>query len=615
MKWIIINSGMHKVVILIVFLILLSINVSEVKAVCKDPPCNKEVPDEPPFNTPPSIPSIPSGPDSGAVGFPVTFSTSATDSDGNAISYTFDWGDGTKITTPYIPSGDTASSSHTWFNIGTYSIKVMAGDGGTASSAWSAMKTINISLPPEHQREIIETEGTSVSRNTPSSIFPPNHNKLYPLAVPGSKIGLSKGKEYQTVELRGWLRNVEPICNYADPDWHYDLEIDPAWTDFLGIDLNQIIKVGNLITLSYINPSDTGSPQQIETTPLIHIELNGWRRSEHPNEVPPEDWGFSDADSQRCGGVLWAYNPLRPLPWQPNLTAGQYVRIVGSLVTDEPHFSEAQVPTWLCRNFNVRPACSFETAQVNSVKQTWGGNKAETDPDNVARWTEVHPPDIIVVMKDKNPTETLRGIALAAGNCLLFCGTESIDEDIYPPGPRPSASATFRVKELVGPETNYGTIVEGNTDKNGAEISYFPDHVHIHAKVQGQIFWGAPGKFKALYRVFWEDKATPPQAQHLLVRVEPYPIQFGSERSVTDTLTVYAEDSQTHTPVSGRVMINGKDINSTNTLFTYTFTKIKKQDCDYNRKPPCKIVDDVYPSGIVTATGYEEADIDFGFSN
>lgn len=98
----------------------------------------------------------------------------------------------------------------------------------------------------------------------------------------------------------------------------------------------------------------------------------------------------------------------------------------------------------------------------------------------------------------------------------------------------------------------------------------------------------------------------------LLVHVQPYPIVFkAGSRTVTVSLTVSAEDSQTHAPVAGRVIMKeplagpGKDVASTNTPFTYKFENAVV------KKPDGSIV--VYTTGKVSAAGYDGVDIDFGF--
>jgi len=67
-------------------------------------------------NHPPTMPSKPSGLTSGISGKSYTFSSSATDIDGDYLKYTFDWGDGSTITN-FVPSGQVVSASHSWDNV------------------------------------------------------------------------------------------------------------------------------------------------------------------------------------------------------------------------------------------------------------------------------------------------------------------------------------------------------------------------------------------------------------------------------------------------------------------------------------------------------------------
>ncbi|MCD6473970.1 MAG: PKD domain-containing protein [Thermoplasmata archaeon] len=101
-------------------------------------------------NNPPNTPDQPSGPTSGYTGSSYTYSTSATDPDGDQIKYGWDWdGDGTVDEwTGYYSSGTTVSISHSWDSTGTYNIKVKAQDSNSAESGWSTALTVTISSPP-----------------------------------------------------------------------------------------------------------------------------------------------------------------------------------------------------------------------------------------------------------------------------------------------------------------------------------------------------------------------------------------------------------------------------------------------------------------------------------
>ena len=97
-------------------------------------------------NFAPNKPSKPSGPTSGKKGTSCTYTTSATDPDGDQLYYMYDWDDGTPLEWdgPYA-SGATASISHTWDSAGTYAIKVKAKDLWGEESDWS--DPLSVSMP------------------------------------------------------------------------------------------------------------------------------------------------------------------------------------------------------------------------------------------------------------------------------------------------------------------------------------------------------------------------------------------------------------------------------------------------------------------------------------
>jgi len=101
-------------------------------------------------NNPPSKPTI-SGPSSGRVNLPMTYSSTTTDPDNDQIYYWFDWADGTDTgwVGPY-DSGETINMSHTWSNQGTFSIKVKAKDTFGKVSVWSDSIQITIARSKSH---------------------------------------------------------------------------------------------------------------------------------------------------------------------------------------------------------------------------------------------------------------------------------------------------------------------------------------------------------------------------------------------------------------------------------------------------------------------------------
>ncbi len=92
----------------------------------------------PAANGAPSTPATPSGASIALVNTAITFSTSATDPNGDSLQYRYDWGGGA------LSSWGAASRSHSWAAAGQYAVKAQARDSLGSDSAWSAAKTITI---------------------------------------------------------------------------------------------------------------------------------------------------------------------------------------------------------------------------------------------------------------------------------------------------------------------------------------------------------------------------------------------------------------------------------------------------------------------------------------
>jgi len=98
-------------------------------------------------NAPPTNPKPPAGVSRGFAGRSYSFVGYSTDPDRDRISYTFDWGDGERTTTAFLPSGTSAHTAHVWNKAGEYTVKVLATDSLGAASGWSASKTVVIKNP------------------------------------------------------------------------------------------------------------------------------------------------------------------------------------------------------------------------------------------------------------------------------------------------------------------------------------------------------------------------------------------------------------------------------------------------------------------------------------
>lgn len=95
-------------------------------------------------NNAPAVPAVPSGPDTGNSRVSYSYSTSATDPDGDTVKYVFDWGDDESSETALVSSGESASASHIWSDAGNYAVKARAEDRKGLQSEWSSPKTVAI---------------------------------------------------------------------------------------------------------------------------------------------------------------------------------------------------------------------------------------------------------------------------------------------------------------------------------------------------------------------------------------------------------------------------------------------------------------------------------------
>ncbi|MDP9903295.1 hypothetical protein [Arthrobacter bambusae] len=287
--------------------------------------------------------------------------------------------------------------------------------------------------------------------------------------------GITLPNGNQIVELRGWIHVGGP--NLHDPDFSYGFTPDPEWLDYLGVDLATFVKVGDICN-GYMGGGDAHACQNDFH---IKLEVNGWPLAQPRGPAVPDDW----QEYPWSPGIKWPFDPAAPTGG--SLPDQCYVRISGSLVTDTPHNNHYASPDY------------------QDAMTIWQGIEAMTSAREPGRWTEMHPPDIIEPLDPpKTPTVRLVGIAVVARSFALnpLDTYKEYTTDLAPLGQRPPGKKAF-VKEFVGPETVFGSIVEGNGGLNGARITIYDDHVNVHVKVVGRGFNGTPGKFKGVYELWW----------------------------------------------------------------------------------------------------------------
>ena len=116
----------------------------------------------------PNKPETPSGLANGKIGTTYTYSTNATDPDGDQVYYLFNWGDDSYSgwVGPYN-SGVTGSASHKWTLEDTYEIKVIAKDENGVIGTWS--DPLPVTMPRNR------------NLNTPFLKFLQQHPNLFPI--------------------------------------------------------------------------------------------------------------------------------------------------------------------------------------------------------------------------------------------------------------------------------------------------------------------------------------------------------------------------------------------------------------------------------------------------
>jgi hypothetical protein len=350
---------------------------------------------------------------------------------------------------------------------------------------------------PAGSLDDIPTERWLSSSATPGSVvFVPDYKVWHPIDVATSRSHEAWGTWVRTVELRGWLVGLNEGCNPFDPDWHWDLFLDAGWAVEQGIELNRVIKAGNIMQHGQ---QEAGSNTRARVaSPKVHIEASGFPilAAQNQNRKEPPDWQTFGIDC-KCEFLpdkpqaKWPFDPRNPRPVDTPLVENQYVRVVGSIVSDQPHRDDfigafPELDMWFTGQF------------------PWG---QQNDPRNMARYTEIHPPDTIEVIDQREQTEVFRGVAvIAPGTFELRPRPETTLDVQIPLPPRPPGDQTLRIQELVDPESDVETIVDGNDTRTGARITRLDDSVRIYLTIAGRrsLFGGSNGYFKALYRVYWQ---------------------------------------------------------------------------------------------------------------
>jgi len=96
-------------------------------------------------NRPPAVPSVPDGPTVCSRGRSYTFSTDATDPEGESVAIRMDWGDSAiGDWTAWLSSGEVVALNHAWSDTGTYAVMAQARDQKLHTSDWSGALSVRV---------------------------------------------------------------------------------------------------------------------------------------------------------------------------------------------------------------------------------------------------------------------------------------------------------------------------------------------------------------------------------------------------------------------------------------------------------------------------------------
>ena len=390
-----------------------------------------------------------------------------------------------------------------------------------------AVASLAIGAVPVRADSASRPSSPSVAR--PSSVYPPDGRKWLPLRVPGSRaVRGAHGAVAQVVELRGWLTFVGDRCysedpavvapaklNRREPDWHYNLELDPAWLAHLGVrDPNTIVRPGNVINWSTrlpqpgdalgheTGPLATRSAWALIARPIVHVEVTSWDPARHRGQQPPAGWQRL-AVPGCASNILWPYDPRNPVRGQPPLAPGQYVRIVGSLVTDDPHVRiNEEEADYASENRAVHGILGGDDPTTLAVRLFWEQERPANSPLNGSRWTELHPPDRVEIVQHppRRDAQMLRSV-LVAPPPDLPTGQPFTFDYVLPLPPSASAAAVPKVTEIVGADTRPRTLHGRATPPPGQRVTVSNSDVHFHITVTRHGGAGTPSAFQAAYLV------------------------------------------------------------------------------------------------------------------
>ncbi len=243
--------------------------------------------------TSPNVPSMPSGPSSGAIGNDYSFTTSTIHPEGKQVWYQWDWGDGNTTWLGPYESGETVQANHTWTKEGSYEIKVKAKN--CIESNWSESIFMMITNNPPNTPTIPSgrtrgLKGSSYTYNT--STTDPNENNI------------SYMWDWGDGNITGWL-GLHPSGQIvsASHTWsvHGSYSVKAKAKDTLGAESNW----STSLTVNIFKPGDVNNDSMV-TFADIDPFVAALGTTEEQFQTAHSTWIWIAADCNKDGMITFA---------------------------------------------------------------------------------------------------------------------------------------------------------------------------------------------------------------------------------------------------------------------------------------------------------------------
>jgi hypothetical protein len=177
--------------------------------------------------------------------------------------------------------------------------------------------------------------------------------------------------------------------------------------------------------------------------------------------------------------------------------------MVGSLVTDDPHVRiNEEEADYASENRAIHGILGGDDPTTLAVRLFWEHERAESNPRNGSRWSELHPPDTVEVMTTSPPRDAqiLRSVLVAPPPDLPIRHTYTFNYTL--PIPRStSADSVPVVTEIVGPDARPRALRGTSAPPPATRVTVTDAGVQFDITVTRHRTASIPSAFQAAYLI------------------------------------------------------------------------------------------------------------------